>query len=56
MDINNTGICDAGGLSSSVLSNCSSLEVAVSVHGSNSGSGSVSELSGTLNLPYLDSP
>ena len=48
MDVNNTGVCDAGGLSSSVLANCSSPEVAVS--------GSETEFSGALNFPHLDSP
>ena len=30
-DVNKTGVCDAGGLSSSALSNYSSMEAAVSV-------------------------
>ena len=56
MDVNNTGICDAGLLSSSVFSNCSSPEVTVSVQTSNSGSGSEIEFYSALNLPHLDSP
>jgi len=45
-------VCDAGGLSLSVLWNCSLPGVA-SVH---SGLGSESELSGALKLQRLDSP
>lgn len=55
VNVNNTGVCDAGELFSSVLSNCSSPEVAVSVQSSNSSSGSESEFYGALNLPHLDS-
>jgi len=49
----NTDVSDAGGLSSSVLSKCSSPEVASVL---SSGSGSESELSGALKLQWFNSP